>query len=710
MAKGSKAKLSVRLSEAQSLERQGRLEEAGALYEGIVGHYPQCGEAWFGLGVLAMRIGDLELAATFLEQARAVGLGDVAVLINLGEIYRRQGLIEQAVAVLSEVCGKDKRSRDGRINLAAALAGGRRYAEALEPLEEALLLDRNAKAAWLMKGEVHKKLGQLDDAAAAFRKSLELNPKDSEARLGLAETLRLQKQFATAIPEFEALLQIDARHQGALTGLAAIALEQKDFAAAEAAYQQVLAADPAYWEALFGLGVAYIRGEKFQLAEEALRKALAIDDQRPDAWLQLGESLFHMNRYEDAQVCYEKGLELDPNSVSCQVGIGNTFLHLERLDEAIAQYKAVEAVIPNDFRVLANLALAYQEVGNFELAHQYGSRAVELGGDEDDKDLASQNLAQICLRQGKLEEGWKHYESRRSNQRRKTFSMPEWQGEPLSGKRLLIWQDQGLGDVVLFGTIYQEIIDEAEAVVIECERKLLSPIRRSFPQAIVIARSKNKPHPLHTEGVDYHIAGGSLPRVKRRNLAAFPRATSPMLRVDPERAVYWRQRFDRLGPELKVGICWRSMLSKGLRELSYSDISEWGEVFALPGVRLVNLQYDQCEPELAQAGALFGKSVENFREVDMFDDIDETSALISQLDLVITAPTLVSRLAAGVGVPTVLATTFFDWTQFDCEEDPWTPNMVRFQRRWNQSWSEIFGQVADLIRRRYPALGESVSR
>lgn len=701
MAVTSKSNLAARLSEAQGLEEQGLLEEAGALYQEIVAEHPQCGEAWFGLGVLAMRIGDQELAATFLEQARAVGLADIAVLVNLGEIYRRLGLFDQAVSVLQAVCKKDRCSRDGRINLAAALAGSGRYAEALGALQEAVLLDRGAKAAWLMKGEIHKNLGQLEDAVVAFRKSIELDPEDGEARLGLAETLRLQKQYSLAIPEFEVLLQIDSRHRGALTGLAAIALEQKDFAAAETMYLQALAAEPEYWEALFGLGVARLRGERFQAAEEVLRQALALDDQRSEAWLQLGESLFYMDRYPEAKVCYEKGLELDPCSVSCHMGVGNVCLYLEQPDAALAQYKLVEARLPDDFRVHANLALAYQEIGDFEQAFRYGSRAVELVVDDEDGDLAKLNLAQICLRQGRLEEGWRYYEHRRSRKRRSSFGFPEWQGEPLAGKRLLIWQDQGLGDVILFAGMYQEVIEQGGQVLIECERKLLPLVRRSFPDATVLPRTATNSHPLLQGNIDYHIAGGSMPRWLRPTLASFPKPVVANLRVDRDRAAYWRQTLNRLGDEIKVGICWRSSVSKGRRDLSYSEIAEWEAIFALPGVSLVNLQYDQCEPELEQADKMFGKKVVNFREIDMFDDIDETTALISQLDLVITAPTLVSRLAAGVGVPTILMTTFFDWSQFNCEQDPWTANMLRFSRRWDQSWPEIFRQAAAAVRERF---------
>lgn len=697
---GEAQALAAAVAEAARFYAEGQLEAAGAVYQDIVAQHPDCGAAWFGLGVLGMQIGDNGTAVTFFEQARAVGLADPACLINLGEAYRRLSQLPLAADTLAQACQEAPASRDAHFNLGVVLAEGRQYGLALEHIEGAIALDPGFVEAWRSKAEIHRNTAQLDAAETAFARVLELVPAHEEALLGLAETRRLKKDFVGAMEGFEALLAKNERHLYALTGLGAIALEQKNYASAEAMYRNALAQDPGFREAVFGLGVTLLKAERFESAEAQLRLAVDLDAENVDSHIQLGEALFAQNRYAESQKCYEEVLSRDPRSISALVGIGNIYLHTERVPEAVAQYRKASALAPGNFQIYANLALASFDLGKFADAEAYGRKAVELAGDADDRDLAVQNLAQIQLRRGHLADGWDNYERRISRRRGDSLPFPAWQGEPLAGKRILLWQDQGVGDVVFFASLFNEIIDEASEVVLECDKKLLPLVRRSFPRAIVVPRNFKTPHPLTREHFDYHCAQGSLPLLRRSSFASFPRPPCSILAVDPARRKYWRERLGALGSGIKVGICWRSMLSRGRRDLSYSQLREWQAIFALPGIRLVNLQYDQCEEELSEAQPLFGKEVVNFREMDMFDDLDEAAALMSELDLVISAPTSVSMLAAAVGTPTCLATTFFDWSCLGRRKDLWFRQLLRYPRKWNQSWDEIFSTMAaDILRR-----------
>ena len=82
------------------------------------------------------------------------------------------------------------------------------------------------------------------------------------------------------------------------------------------------------------------------------------------------------------------------------------------------------------------------------------------------------------------------------------------------------------------------------------------------------------------------------------------------------------------GPGLRVGICWRSTNVQRDRALYCTRLTQWGEVFKVPGVRFINLQYDECEAELKEAEQAFGVNIERHAEVDMYDDLDETAALM----------------------------------------------------------------------------------
>lgn len=696
---GEAQAVAAAVAEAARFCAEGQLEAAGAVYQDIVAQHPDCGAAWFGLGVLGMQIGDNETAVTFFEQARAVGLADPACLINLGESYRRLGQLPLAADTLAQACQEAPASRDAHFNLGVVLAEGRQYGQALEHIERAIELDPGFVEAWRSKAEIHRNMVQLDEAETAFTHLLELVPDHGEAFLGRGETRRLKKDFVGAMEDFEALLAKNDGHLQALTGLGAIAFEQKDYAAAESLYRRVLALAPRHWEAVFGLGLVLLRTDKLALAEEQFRLAVSLDEEKCDARFCLGEVLLHQDRYAESQACYREILERNQKSIPALLGIGIVALHVEQLRDAIVFFRRAVSIEPSNLDALNNLALAYFDLGLFSIAERIARQTIEMAGSGEGSDVAIQNLGQYQLRRGILAEGWRNTERRKSRRAGDKLPFPAWEGEPLAGKRILVWQDQGVGDVVFFATLFAEVIEQAAAVILECDKKLVPLLRRSFPAAIIVPRSPK--HPLAQENIDFHCAGGSLPMMLRSDFSSFPRPPKSILVVDKPRRSYWCERLHMFGDGLKVGICWRSMLSRGRRNLSYSELSEWREIFAMPGVRFVNLQYDRCAEELAEVQALFGKEVANFREIDMLDDLDESAALISALDLVISAPTSVSMLAAAVGTPTYLATVHSDWSSLGRRRDPWFGQIRRYPRKWNQSWDEIFSTMAADIRRRF---------
>jgi len=153
-----------------------------------------------------------------------------------------------------------------------------------------------------------------------------------------------------------------------------------------------------------------------------------------------------------------------------------------------------------------------------------------------------------------------------------------------------------------------------------------------------------------------------------------------------------------LGPGLKVGICWRSSNMRGNRALDCTELRQWGAILRVPGVRFVNLQYDECEAELKAAEQAFGIAIARFPEVDMFNDLDETAALMRGLDLVIGAPTSVTVLSEALGAPTWRMIYGPDWQRFGQAKHPWYPSMRSFERKWDESWESVLQTIADELR------------
>lgn len=356
-------------------------------------------------------------------------------------------------------------------------------------------------------------------------------------------------------------------------------------------------------------------------------------------------------------------------------------------------------------RILAN------EPGRLDVMHLLGHVLTLQGRPREAVDMLQQvtarepesapahfNLSLALLLAGDLARGWREYEWRFKQNGvppRLALPQPEWQGEDLTGKSILVWSEQGIGDQILYASLLPEVIERARRCTLLCAPKLVSLFARSFPDAHVTAQINAT---NVADAFDVQAAAGSAARWLRPTLASFPNRPGYLV-ADPQRVAYWRERLAVFSAGFKVGFCWRSSNQMGERAFDHPGISHWGPVFAVPGVHFVNLQYDECMGELDRARREFGVTLRHFPEVDMFDDLDETAALMKALDLVISAQTAVSVQAAALGLPCWQISSGGDWQALGAENNPWYQTMKCFRRMWEQPWSVIIEQIASELRR-----------
>jgi hypothetical protein len=137
------------------------------------------------------------------------------------------------------------------------------------------------------------------------------------------------------------------------------------------------------------------------------------------------------------------------------------------------------------------------------------------------------------------------------------------------------------------------------------------------------------------------------------------------------------------------------MVTSGERWIYYSQLKQWGPILTTPGVHFINLQYDNCGEELRQAESLFGVRVQVWDDVDLKDDQETVAALISGLDLVISAGTAVDALAGALGAPAwavYRGTTA--WWGLGTGHCPWYPSVRGFSGGAMEPWEPLLEKVA----------------
>ncbi|MGH6631381.1 MAG: glycosyltransferase family 9 protein, partial [Burkholderiales bacterium] len=310
-------------------------------------------------------------------------------------------------------------------------------------------------------------------------------------------------------------------------------------------------------------------------------------------------------------------------------------------------------------------------------------------------------LARLLL--GDYRHGWENYELRQLNRDypRRPEIYPCWDGSPLTGRTLLLYREQGLGDEIMFASCLPQVIAMAEHCVVECEPRLLGIFRRSFPGATVYASTPDGslPPDISGRGIDVAVPAGSVPRFLRRNLAEFPRHDG-YLKADPQRVARWRERLARLGPGLNVGVSWTGGVRKTRRALRSIALEHWLPILRTPGARFVSLQYTaDAGSAVAALREQQGVQVEHWPEA--IDDFEETAALTCALDLVISVCTAVIHLGGALGRPVwVMAPYSPEWRYgFSGDTMPWYPSVKVFRQPAFGEWNPVISSVAgELVR------------
>ena len=193
------------------------------------------------------------------------------------------------------------------------------------------------------------------------------------------------------------------------------------------------------------------------------------------------------------------------------------------------------------------------------------------------------------------------------------------------------------------------------------------------------------------------IAIGSLPRLMRNEMSAFPKPHA-FLAADVKESVLWAQWLKTQGEGPFVGLCWRSGHVSGLRAAQYAPLEAWVAFIRDCPATPVSLQYDVRADEIETLQRLSGRAILVPPLLDQKAEIDRTSAMISTLQAVVSAPTSVSWIAAALGVPTFKVLYNNSWTSFGERHEPLAPSCRCMMPNVGGNWKDAFAQTANELR------------
>ncbi len=470
-----------------------------------------------------------------------------------------------------------------------------------------------------------------------------------------------------------------------------------------AQYEQALAAKPGDTKVLFALGNTAQALGLGDAAQAFYRQVLALEPARLEALINLANLLRASGQFDAAIALLEPALARAPESPELHLTLGSARREKGEDDAAIFHYRAALAVHPTYAPALANLADMLCDAGDRVQARTLYDAAIRS---EPRNPQARLNRAVLHLLNGDLKEGWRDYAARvdvpgkvptiGGEQR-----LVPWTGGPLKRTRLLVRAEQGVGDQILFASIIPDLAARAKAeggsIVIECEPRLVPLLARSFPDVTVrpsVIRELGRVPVADygwlksAGGANAAVLMGSLPRILRGTIEAFPNPHT-FLTPDANEVAHWKSQFG----EGAVGLCWRSGKLGGHRSMQFAPLAAWADFIRGLDRKFVCVQYDAMPDEVAELEKLSGRRIFVPQGIDQKNELDRASALMAALDTVITAPTAVSWLSAGVGTRTFKMLYDTSWMALGQSYEPFAPSCECVMPAARGDWSDTFAQV-----------------
>jgi len=626
--------------------RSGNLAVAARHYCKTLEQAPSDADAMHLLGLLLSEQGEHGRALTLLS--RAVELRPNAVyLANLGLACRRAGDLEAAIAAYREALRLSPRHAPALGKLGRALIDAGRLEEAEQTVEQALAIDAFNPELYNVLGHARAVRKDYAQACAAFARAIALDPTFTEARgnlaaamlhLGHAEACNGAWESAASIYGEARELAPDLATAWYHAGLAAMALNRPEEAGGH--YRQALAREPAYAEAHNNLGHLQQATGDVKGAIESYERALAAQPGYIDARYNLALTLQNSGRISQAEAQYGVLLEHEPAHADALSNLAGVRLGQNRIEEAKRLLERALTHKPTHVDARWNLSLAHLATGDFA-------------------------------------RGWPLYETRIEHPAfpKREFACPRWQCEPLAGKRILVWAEQGLGDTIQFMRYLPPLAASGAHVIFEVQERLepfLTPLLSSHPAIEVRARG------VDVAPVDFHIPLLSLPG----RIEGIP----PVWQPGTVEAASFAELAGR-----KIGLCWGGHPHhvKGKhRSVPLAALAPLGTV---PGLCFVSLQRGSQETEL---DALTGPWKPARVEAEN-GGIAELASVVAGLDLVITVDTMMAHLAGTLGKPVWTMLPFAaDWRwMLDREDTPWYPSMRLFRQPAAGDWQAVIARM-----------------
>ena len=442
--------------------------------------------------------------------------------------------------------------------------------------------------------------------------------------------------------------------------------------------------------ALNTLGLILISLKRLKEAKNTFIRAIEINPKYFSSYNNIGHCYTLLHEREKSFEAFSTALTLNPKSLEVKNNLANYFIDKGNYNKALDYYFEALKFDPKNSSVLYNTAIAYTNLNNEDKAEEYYKKSYSINPNSEG---LHKSYSQHLLKQGRYREAWKLFEGRLKlssfyakdgdmyNMRKKLSNNKKF----LKEDKILVVREQGIGDEILYATMYADMLKKHPNTYFESDKRLITLFERSLN-----TKSENIFFPFGTftrkekDLSDFKNVtfAGSLGKLFRNDNKDF--TGKSFLKPELNKVTEIKKILHDIGKEKKIGISWKSQKAR-YSEDKTKNLEEFKPIFKIPNVKFINLQYGETHDELEDFQNNENIEITTINKIDLFNDFESICALLKNLDLFVTVSNSTAHLAGAIGVPTFLIkppnhATFHYWNQKN-EKTPWYNSIKLFDNK-----------------------------
>ena len=386
---------------------------------------------------------------------------------------------------------------------------------------------------------------------------------------------------------------------------------------------------------------------------------------------------FKKNYYKSIEVCLdvlkEKNLKYE-NQVLLLLAIN--YRKKKLFHKAFNLYRNILKNDKKNYSALYNVSTLLSEVGKIKRSYYYLKKALSLSPGNKN---ALWDMSLCLLSMGNLKEGFALYENRfeRKQPQTRKFSKVKLLKnlQDLNNKTLLVWEEQGLGDTILFSRFVIKLLNYTDNISFVINKKLKN-LFSNFDKKITMLEEEE----INEKLFDYQIPIGSIPKL----LNIEQKNQIPFYPIKILSSVNNELNFSFNPNKLNIGIATKGNPNYFLDEYRSTSLNNFNDLTDNKNFNIYNLSKGLLKKEFLDHKNLqpFDGGELNFYELSIF---------LKKLDIIISVDTAIVHLCGILGINCILILNYNShWIWFnETNYNIWYPSIRIIKQKKFNDWKSL---------------------